>query len=124
VIASQEHAVVCSVLVRAWAPNSGKVTYHALNGVLELLPPGYFGHLVVCRGVQPGNAVFAHTWCIANRPPEVRGRACAGQTDPRRPGVGLAPGREACIVYRLGRRVFFSVFFLAANGRFAASFFF
>ena len=35
-IASQEHAVVCSVLVEAWAPDSGKnpLAYHTLNGVL------------------------------------------------------------------------------------------
>jgi hypothetical protein len=44
--ASQEHAVVCSVLVEAWAPSSGKDPL-SLNGVLQLLPPGYFGHLVM-----------------------------------------------------------------------------
>jgi hypothetical protein len=34
VIASQEHAVVCSVLVEAWAPTVVRILYHTLNGVL------------------------------------------------------------------------------------------
>ena len=46
--ASQEHAVVCSVLVEAWAPNSGKDHLSYFEWCLiALLPPVFFGHLVV-----------------------------------------------------------------------------